>query len=239
MASMNQREKDIFIKGKIIALKEEIYTISEIARKLNLNRHTVSKWIDRYEQNGLGGLQDRRKSNHGLAKTTAEENRIIVNTMENNPFQPSAMILNEISSQVTPKTIRNILHRQGIHCHRPCKKIKYTNEHKEERIGFVLQHLSKTEEYWDKVIWTDEKVLVSTADGRMHVWRPDDGRLQEKYELPRDKSSRISLAFWGVTLLAIPRDSIEGEGGVIPHRSQGVLTLVRECGEWGVNIITR
>ncbi|XP_066589281.1 uncharacterized protein [Prorops nasuta] len=156
---MNQREKDLITRGQIIALKRENYSNIEIARKLNLHRQTVSKWIDRYRENGLEGLSDHRKENHGVAKTTAEENRIIRSSMENNPFQASARVLSEINLNITPKTVRNILHREGVHCHRPCRKIKYTNEHRERRVGFSLEYLGQQDDCWDNTIWTDEKEL--------------------------------------------------------------------------------
>lgn len=40
-------------KYKIIFLHEEGYNINEIATKLNINRHTVSKWINRYSNSDM------------------------------------------------------------------------------------------------------------------------------------------------------------------------------------------
>ena len=56
------------------------FTISEIARNLNISRLTAYKWIDSYKNEGLPGLEEkgREPKTHPLKTSEEIENRIVL-----------------------------------------------------------------------------------------------------------------------------------------------------------------
>lgn len=42
----------------------------------------------------------------------------------------------------------------------------------------------------------DEKVFASSEDGKYHVWRPRDERLNPEYVVPWKRSGILTLGYW-------------------------------------------
>jgi hypothetical protein len=84
--------------------------------------------------------------------------------------------------RVSPTSVLRILKRNGYH---PCKKITMpglTNEMKEARLKFCLEHEYWDLEDWKNVIWTDETsvVLGARRGMRIRVWRKAHERCHQK-----------------------------------------------------------
>jgi hypothetical protein len=58
-------------------------------------------------------------------------------------------------------------------CHPADRKIGLKQRHKEARVGFSLEHYALNDEFWDNVVFTDEKIFRSRRNGRILIYRPN------------------------------------------------------------------
>lgn len=69
---------------EVVILSSQGYTLEEISEIYNVDRDTVSKWIDQWETNGIEGLLDKPKQNR-KPKLNEEEREILKEILEKNP----------------------------------------------------------------------------------------------------------------------------------------------------------
>lgn len=109
-------------------------------------------------------------------RTTRAQDRQIVTSAEAQPHTNAVAIRDALNLDVSEWTVRKRLHEAGVHHRIPARKEKLTDRQREGRLQFALQHRDKEEEFWKRVVWTDEKTFNSTNHGRIHCWRRNDTR---------------------------------------------------------------
>ena len=64
---------------EVVQSYEEGLSITELAEIHRVSRKTIYKWLERYEQGGLGGLVDlRRRPHHSPSQVSAEVEAAII-----------------------------------------------------------------------------------------------------------------------------------------------------------------
>ncbi len=83
-----------------------------------------------------------------------------------------ALEVAEVEGQlVSSQTIRHTLQQVSLHGHCPRRKPLLKLAHKKVRKQFAEDNLSKSMNYWNHVLWSDEsKVNLFGSDGVQHVW---------------------------------------------------------------------
>ncbi len=71
-------------RAKIILLKDEGYTVSEIRKIINHHDNNIRKWIHRFSENGIDGIIS-KKHNHKQHKFTNDLEKQIVDITSANP----------------------------------------------------------------------------------------------------------------------------------------------------------
>jgi DNA-binding Lrp family transcriptional regulator len=71
-----------------------------------------------------------------------------------------------------------------------------STEEDQTRVGFALDYILREDNFWEHVIFTDEKVFQSSCSGRLRVYRPRNQRYNEKYVRKIDTSGRFSVNMW-------------------------------------------
>lgn len=127
------------------------------------------------------------------------------------------------SLQVSSSTIRRRLHSAGIHYRTPARKPVLTDRHKQQRLQFAREYLNYD---FSSTIFSDEKVFVSSADGRVSLWRPNDTRYLEKNVLPSRRSGRISFGVWGWMAASGPGELTEISGRMNSQQYNNILQEV-------------
>lgn len=117
--------------------------------------------------------------------------------MRADPFQPATSIGPLLEIPVSPWITRQRLRADSLQCRRAAQKANLNYGHREQRMGFALEHMGLTAEDWQKVIYTDEKVFSSDKDGRQKVWRENGTRLHPDNVIQHHHSGRVTAAFWG------------------------------------------
>ena len=93
--------------------------------------------------------------------------------------------------------IKRQLKENDIYHYTPALKPALTSAHKEQRLAFALQYLPKDNEFWRKVIFTDEKTFSTSCQNKKHVYRLKNTRYDENNITKTARSGRIDLGFWG------------------------------------------
>lgn len=75
-------------------------------------------------------------------------------------------------------------------------------------MDFAEEHVDFAPEYWNDVVFLDEKVFSTSEDGRRNVWRPRHKTVDPKYVVQIKHSGRISMGYWGFIAVA-------GAGGLL------------------------
>jgi putative transposase len=94
------------------------YSLSELARRRGISRKTAFKWIERYEQEGLKGLEDQSRAPHHQARAISEqmEQRILeLKARWPNWGAPKIHVkLQHYSDCPSESTVSNVLQRHGL-----------------------------------------------------------------------------------------------------------------------------
>ncbi|KAJ8909764.1 hypothetical protein NQ315_005453 [Exocentrus adspersus] len=146
-------------KVRAIAKLEENWSLSEIARDLNVKScifYVKKRWqeeqrLQRPVRQGVGKLEKRHY------------------------FQDRI-------------TARRRLEQSGLKNCAAVLKTFVSNDHKQRRIQFANAFLNRGHEFWNNVIFFDEKTFQSYNSGRLRVYRPRNTRFEESVEGPGDNS---------------------------------------------------
>ncbi len=110
-----------------------------------------------------------------------------------------ALEVAEVEGQlVSAQTIRRTLQQVGLHGRHPRRKPLLKLAHKKACKQFAEDNLTKSMNYWNHVLWSDEsKVNLFDSDGVQHVWWRPGEEYQENCALPTDKHGGGSIMVWG------------------------------------------
>lgn len=108
------------------------------------------------------------------------------------PFTNAAIVGRQVG--VNKNTVRKVWSDIGIYHRIAAKKPFLTEAHKEERLGFALEHINTD---WSRIIFSDEKTFQSDRHQKTHLYRPNNCRYDEIYLQANRRSGRISAGIWG------------------------------------------
>jgi transposase len=113
-------EHRIVQRAQIVLLANEGHSNSAIAQRTGAHRNQVIEWRKRYEEKGMGGLEDRERS--GRPKTiSAQQIRKVVNTVCRKPPRGLSRwsvrtLANEVN--ISQSSVQRILLENHLHPHR-------------------------------------------------------------------------------------------------------------------------
>lgn len=99
---------------------------------------------------------------------------------------------------VSKSTISSYLVKNDLKCHVASKSILLSPDHIAARLAFVDEYINKPDDYWNDMVYTDEKPLQNYHDGRVLIRRsrsedPNDPELRTI----KDKTGRFMINLWG------------------------------------------
>ena len=80
------------------------------------------------------------------------------------------------------------------------------------RLGFALQYLPMDHQFWENIIFTDEKYFTSVESRARHCWRRDNSRYEDKNIKKRARSGRVGVNFWGWMWAQYPGELVKLSG---------------------------
>ncbi|KAF7642474.1 hypothetical protein LDENG_00257370, partial [Lucifuga dentata] len=94
------------------------------------------------------------------------------------------------------QTVHHTLHQSSLHG-RPRRKLLLKPAHKQIRLKFAKERVTKAFNYWQCVLWSDErKINLLGSDGAQFVWRWSDEVYNENCILPSMKHEGGSFMVW-------------------------------------------
>lgn len=125
-----------FERGKITALDEEGFCVTEIAKKLSRSRHVVTNFLSNpaeYDTKRRGGPKP---------KLSDRDRRVIIKNASNKSTSCSQLV-NLTSKKVSKSTIWRVLHQAPNICRQKLKLAPHlTARHKAARMEFAKQHMA-------------------------------------------------------------------------------------------------
>lgn len=184
----------ISLRGRIVGMREQGASISAIARELGLTRKTVSKWCNRWEEEG--DLRDHPRCG-GPRKTSAADDQRIMDEVRRNPHTNAVKIRDVLHLGVSSDTVRRRLHESGVHHRTPALKGKLEERHRLARLEFAQRYAQEGLDFWARVIFSDEKTFVSNTHSRLHCWRPNNTRYNRENIYEEARSGHVTCNTWG------------------------------------------
>ena len=110
--------------------------------------------------------------------------RKICREVNNNPRTTTKALikeLNQVGPTVSRSTVERVLHRGGLHGHRPRKTPLLRKRHLKARLAFARTYLKHDPSFWYTVLWSDEtKLELFDHMDVEYVWRK-----KEKHTTPK------------------------------------------------------
>lgn len=110
----------------------------------------------------------------------------------------SAKLLLDRGKRVSPRTLRRVLLKNGYKGRSACSKPLLSNKNIFDRLKFAKKHISRSENAWKDVIWSDEtKINLFGSDGRRFVRRLDGTRYLKGNLTHTVKHGGGNVMLWG------------------------------------------
>lgn len=125
-----------------------------------------------------------------------EDDAVLVNHITQAPFSTAVQACEVTNFPGSVRTARRRIRAAGLINSAAAMKVFLTQENKEARVGFSLQYLNEANDFWSRVVFSDEKVFQSCNNARVRVYRPRDQRFEEMYVKSVNNSGRFSVNVW-------------------------------------------
>jgi len=158
-------------KYEIIILHEKEYTNLSIATELKINRHTVRRWISRYNNTNT---VERQIGSGRNKKTTEKEDKKMVQILKENNFFTSIDIKNRLENEginVSERTIQNRIKEKGYTYNKPPQQPLLTEKHKKDRVKWAQNNL---ETNWKMILFSDETYINKMSNGQFRWHNKND-----------------------------------------------------------------
>lgn len=113
-------------RAKAILLSAQRKNVKELAGIFNKTTRTIYSWIDRWENNGINGLEDKDRSG-APSQLTDSEKEIVVKILKKHPHSPK-LVLAEVSKrlgkEISEWILRHIAIAAGMSWKRMRKSLK-------------------------------------------------------------------------------------------------------------------
>ena len=106
-------------------------------------------------------------------------------------------VQNTVGNDISNRTIRRVLWKNEYNGRVPRKKPLNSETNRIKRLLFAKEHLSKNQDFWDQIIWSDEiKINLFGSDGCIRIWRKSNSDCKKKKTIPSIKHEGGSIMLW-------------------------------------------
>ncbi len=187
------------LRIRIVALYNDGLGYKKFGNTLKLSYSTVTRVIQRFSMTGFTRNRPRKGRSKKLSPCAVRQ---VQNLASKNRHMSAASIALEVAvvegQLVSAQTICHTLQQVGLHGRRPRRKPLLKLAHKKACKQFADDNLSKSMDYWNHVLWSDEsKVNLFDSDGVQHMWRRPGEEYHENCALPTVKHGGGSIMVWG------------------------------------------
>lgn len=191
--------------GSIRALHQEGVKQSEIARRTNVNRHTVKKYVMRYQANGFQNLIPLHAQSSGRPnKLTADQINDMNRLMDEEPNLTARQMREKLNLfNVSVRTVSRKLAHLGYRYVRCARKLMLTPTNVDDRKQLHLnveKEIRANPDYLNNIVFVDETLIrssVSVNKSRYVRRKRGSNRLDPKYIYYREPHAQITIQAYG------------------------------------------
>lgn len=184
---------------KIVTLRDEGFSVKEIAKRTGADRRTVQRVCKRVKD--TGNFKEKHRTGRP-ALLDARKRRIIARILQRIETKNAEAVRKEAKTlhniDVSRDTISRALKSMGYIARVKFKKPKLSVNQKKARLIWARKYASWTSDDWRNVIWSDEtKFTLVNSEGKEYVWvkRSDSPRDDEVIGTKKYGGGKIML--WG------------------------------------------
>jgi transposase len=179
-------------KARVVAKLEEHWTLAEVAADLNVSKSCIFYVKKRWQEMRL-----QRPARQGVGRISNEnEDNALVEYLQQNPFDTAVKAREETHFPGSLRTAQRRMKQSVLKSYVAARKVFLREEHKQRRMQFANEFLNQGNEFWNRVVFSDEKTFQSCNNGRLRVYRPRNSRFEEEYTLRSSNSGRFSVNVW-------------------------------------------
>ncbi|GFV34000.1 transposable element Tc1 transposase [Trichonephila clavipes] len=123
-------------------------------------------------------LSNQGKSQRNIAKVVGRSVNCIQKILQK--FKKSGQ-------SVSAETVRRVLRKAGCNGRVARKKPLIGKRNRVKRLKFAKEHILKPQQFWNEVIFSDERKFIFGSDGRRMVWRKPNTSYHPKHTIPTVK----------------------------------------------------
>ncbi|GFT45599.1 HTH_Tnp_Tc3_2 domain-containing protein [Trichonephila clavipes] len=179
-----RRERPVLMCKKIYILRllKKGISYRETAKIVGRSHSCVQKIIGRFKSDGLIENKSGRERKSILSDVAK---RKVLKDIKIDPKLSVVKLAAETSRimgrSVSAETVRNVIRHAGYSSRVARKKPFISFQNHKKRLEFTKTHQLKTDNFWKKVIFSDEsKFTIFGSDGRRTVWRKPNTVLDPK-----------------------------------------------------------
>lgn len=196
---MSRKELSIEERKIIINSHEIGKSYSEIAKIINRSKSTVQKVINHFK---IENIIENKPRTGRPPKLNNREERKIEAIIKKDPFTSAPKTATELKESfgknVSADTVRRCIKKAGYNARTARKKPHVSETNRKKRTDFATEYKNKTNEFWEKVIFSDEsKFNIFGSDGRVLVWRKKCEELNPKNTRKTVKHGGGGVMVWG------------------------------------------
>jgi transposase len=201
MVTTKKKQLSQVNKSKALAWRYEDVPNHEIARRLGVNRRTISRLFAAYQKSRNGVIPKRKPGSGRCRKITEKMLTKIKKDISANPFLSAREIKTKnrkLLENVSLRTIRRVLLEDlGLPSRVAAKKPKLSEKMKRQRVAFAEKYYSWTAKQWSQVLFSDESLFeTSQSSGRLVRRSSKSDRYSEKFT-SKTKRFPPKLMVWG------------------------------------------
>lgn len=188
----NDSSHRVRTRAHCILLSAQGFSIDEICAIHQIHRHSVSSWIEAWEQSEVEGLRDKPQEG-GKPKLTASEREIVKELIKSYPQSPKTVLakLSEaIGKTISVSTLKRIAKAAGSRWKRARKSLKSKRDPKKfEQAKKEIAELKKQHQTGTIDLRFFDESGFSLTPSVPYAWQPTG----EYIEIPSARSKRLNV----------------------------------------------
>lgn len=181
-------------KAIAIAKLDEGWSLARVAEHIGSTKPTIQslkkKWNQTHTLARIAGGGRKRKS-------TQAEDEALVTIVRDQPFTNAIKAKEESNFPASKWVARRRIKEAGLRNSAAVQKVFLTENNKRSRMDFAADFVDRNDDFWRKVVFTDENFFQSSNNCRLRVYRPRNQRFQQEYVHHCKNSGRFSVHVWG------------------------------------------
>ncbi len=173
------------------------HSAKEIANLLSISRASAYRLVKQFKDTGTIVKKKRTGRPRVTSRTT---DNMISRLIKRDPCESSSFIQAQLPQEhqvPSTRTIRRRLHTElKLPSRRPAKKPSLSSKNIKDRIAFCRRYAHWTDEDWQKVIFSDEAMILQFNCYKTTIRRPVNQRYSPRYTIPVVKNPP-KVMVWG------------------------------------------